>query len=251
MLFALLLLFFAAPAGADDAALPEAGCPLEHALMAEDGVRNLTYRSDRTLAQYRTQFGDPFEQALASLGEGDLWLDSGSGDGFALAQFMAENSTTRGLGVALEMRPAREAALARLVHPKRLRFLTGQLLEALPKAWLGRPRLITDLFGPISYTHEFSLVLQTYLDVLAPDGVLIFALVDNFRRNVFYHQRPYSTMRAYLESIEGIEVAPAGNYLERFVIRKTRERVVVPRLRTLIFDRGTPPTRVFTLDEVN
>lgn len=63
----------------------------------------------------------------------------------------------------------------------KLKLITGQFFEEVPHAALGRPDLILDSIGVMSYTAEPSKVLRKYLEILKPDGD-VYLLLDRSTR---------------------------------------------------------------------
>lgn len=122
------------------------------------------FRTDRTLAEYVGTFGTAFQQDLQKLGPNGHWLDSGAGEGAALAQFGDSRTASPKLtGVTYK---------SAFVGNHKVRILNGRYLEEIALDEIGLTDLITDFYGVMAYTKAPDVVLKQYLDLLKPGGVI-------------------------------------------------------------------------------
>lgn len=233
---------------------------------------------DRGLSQYENHF--PFKTArgvkvtLASLPKKSVWFDMGAGKGHALVDGLKLNSNLTAIGVSY-VRPGKSADLN--IYGERAGYLEGDYVENMMdlgrlKPYLGRVNVITDVYGPFSYTNDVPRLLQTYLDLLETDGVLfVNFLVDRKIEHDPYARVGYSSMNSVLKSdgtksnagilewlmqIEGIQVLDAaraesepGAVHEKSIglkIKKTATHVTVPsNLKLETYEADSPPRRTF------
>ncbi len=162
------------------------------------------YQRERGLSQYRAQHGPKFSKAFAELSNGKHWIDSGAGVGKAAGQYFSDLSKST---FKLNLKRLKKKAfvtliskdftyygnsflwgkggrLLPLVDAKMVHVFDGLGTEEIPEqdlvADFGPAHIITDLFGALTYTPFPSRVLQTYFNVLAPDGMIFIAVEVTF-----------------------------------------------------------------------
>ena len=127
-----------------------------------------TFTRGRDLGAYVEKLGPGFRAAIDAIGQrpDPRWLDSGGGEGIAVRQYLdlAKARSWPAVKVTLLAyeTPARSEGL--------LEVLSGRFLEKIPDAEIAKSDIITDLFGPLSYSGQPHLVLQKYLDRLKDGG---------------------------------------------------------------------------------
>lgn len=186
---ALVLMSVASAAvGVSPDAASKPGC--DHALL--HSAAPYIYR--RTLREYWQEMGNEFPRHLGRLPPGAVWLDSGAGLGLATAQmhdavgplFAGREAFTRvplrTIAVSRErfshlsdFSTSVRDAISRGAH----RIIEGQLVESLSIADIGPCDLITDVFGPASYTDDLSSLFNHYYRLLAPGGHALIRLSRN------------------------------------------------------------------------
>jgi len=147
----------------------------------------------RNLMEYQSTFGGEFWMSLMRLKPADQWLDAGSGAGIALSEYQVGkplsdilNSTppfplesafpvtrSRTLGVVVQLPPAAAEFSAKVSEAgaaNRHRILEGRRIEDIPAGELGKAKLITDFFGPVTYSTALDRVLNKYLEIGHPDA---------------------------------------------------------------------------------
>lgn len=150
-------------------------------------------RTDRRLMDYLARLPSEFADELLGLGAEDHWIDMGSGDGLAIAEYTGElpqdsfvpgyyrrdESRIQGVFDALARKePASRARATGITHSLKqslifisaARFLTGRLLEDIPHEEIGRGRIITDVMGIFAYAAHKDEVLARFLDLLDENG---------------------------------------------------------------------------------
>jgi hypothetical protein len=118
-----------------------------------------------------------------------------------------------------------------------------------PIRQIGRARLITDVFGPASYSSDLERVLSQYLNLLENDGAAyIFGM---FSRTKFLDKNGLElSPTEFLSRIGGISFEVSSN--ERGTaarLIRTGDAVVIPRMRLndISLSENIAPTRVFQL----
>lgn len=127
-----------------------------------------TFTRGRDLGTYVEKLGPGFHAAIDAIGTrpDPRWLDSGGGEGIAVHQYLdlakARNWPPVKVTLLAYETPARSEGL--------LEVLSGRFLEKIPDAEIAKSDIITDLFGPLSYSGQPHLVLQKYHDRLKDGG---------------------------------------------------------------------------------
>jgi SAM-dependent methyltransferase len=145
------------------------------------------YFNQRRWADYGQIFGKAWQEQVLALKEDQWWLDSGAGSGAALIDYLAQgHGRTAAIGYALDKWDRYWVEKAMEEFKGRFDFYLG-LLETPLALWPQIPQatLLTDLYGPLAYTHAPDLVLQQYAHLLKPHGkayLLVPAVSLNLRQ---------------------------------------------------------------------
>ncbi len=158
----------------------------------------------RTLLDYLRMFPAEVGEKIANLGPEDVILEAGSGEGVAAEQILLrkleglllnEEEMFERTKVTWELATDPSAVLKRIgakplrdrptviavskemertldVTPYQGKLIvnTGRFFEDIPAEELGRPKLILDAIGVMSYTAHPTEVLERYLEILQPEG---------------------------------------------------------------------------------
>jgi SAM-dependent methyltransferase len=256
--FFLLLLLFCHGVYASDS-VSGVSCEDSYKNLARAKVEENVFIEDRGLEHYRMALCCGFKDALENIEPGEIFLDVGSGRGKAIAQFIKEyRAKANFFGFKSKRKPLaigvsvikREDPLVnelRQANPDNLKFITGKFVEDIPAAEFGRPKIITDFFGALSYTEDFGRVLQTYLDVLHNDGK-IFLYVGLKERNLFFKDGKQMNMLEFLKTIPDLKVEHSITG-QSITLSKASPQVRLPKLRLKFYKAGTPPTREYEIIE--
>lgn len=235
------------------------------------------FATGRHLTEYSYEFefrdSAPFSEVLLELPPKSVWFDMGFGQGFALKEGLQANTDIHGVGVAYK-RPSNKTFADFVSVQDRVTFLEGDFVEIMAlqgrlDPWRGQVSLITDVYGPLSYTHDLSRVLQVYMDLLKPGGVVMFNMgvarnyvddhylpeMEMINTVVFRGQTGQTAFYQWLLNIPGVEVADMVPRRVQFdgrigavlaiKLRKISESVAVPELQLLDYVEGKPPHRMF------
>jgi SAM-dependent methyltransferase len=216
---------------------------------------------------------------MKDLPPGSVWVDMGAGAGQALWDGLTLNRNIRGVGIAYKRPDYPWVDLQDDHLHGRVEYLEGDFVENMDRGrkldhLKGRIDLITDIYGPLSYSKDLPLLLQTNMNLLKKDGLLIFSVMtetgvtmlkdppEPVSLNAVFKnsQRLPEGLLAWIRTIPGIELVEttpfhnnAGPAYENSVaikIRKTQDDVRVPRtLKTIDYQSGAPPSRVFEVTE--
>lgn len=252
--------------------------------IANDFISANAFTVNRSLAIYSAHF--PFKNTttlmdvVTQLPLGSKWIDMGAGQGNALVDGLKANQgITEGIAISYSRPPS-----AKDDHevPGRFQYIDGDFVENLASAgeldqWMNQVDLITDVFGPLSYSEQLPQLLQIYVDLLKRNGTAVFNLMAerNYEplignsMNLLDEPMPLNPVMKngrylsdgivnWLRTIAGIEVIevaefklPYGQYWEKsfaIKIRKTESHVAVPNnLRTKTYEASAPPKRTFEL----
>ncbi|MBP5296841.1 MAG: hypothetical protein J6Y94_05865, partial [Bacteriovoracaceae bacterium] len=130
------------------------------------------YFNQRNWDDYVRLLGLAWAQEVAALRPTEIWIDSGAGSGQALMDYLAQYSgQVVGISAALENWDKYWLAQAMQRYPGRFNFYVG-LLETPLAYWppLINSDILTDVYGPMAYTHAPDVVLAHYAALLRPGG---------------------------------------------------------------------------------
>jgi hypothetical protein len=127
-----------------------------------------SFTRGRDLGTYVEKLGPGFHAAIDAIGKrpNPHWLDSGGGEGIAVKEYLglakARNWPEVKITLLAYDTPARSEGL--------LNVLSGRYLEKIPDEEIAKTDIITDMFGPLSYSGQPHLVLQKYFNRLKDGG---------------------------------------------------------------------------------
>ncbi len=227
------------------------------------------FEVSRGIIYYSKYFGSRFVEVLNRLqlqsNKGKSiphWLDSGAGEAEAMADLL-DPVVSRNQSYSF---PIIDFNLTALSYAKadeglsieylasqlgyRFQYLTGKYFEDYQPGEIRPANLITDVFGPFSYSMTPDVVLQKYLDLLQLKGSVF--LVVSKKTSI-----ANSSLEDYFNSIGGVEIyypysdgtrAPfKKSKLLTLQIVKKSHNVTVPRLEGFPLDAERPPTRHFRI----
>ncbi len=236
------------------------------------------YTQGRILDEYNAYFlfhqGKDLIQTLAYLRDGSVWFDMGSGRNVALVKGLEKNKQIRrGVGVSATRS---EFALGDQRVPGRLKQINGDYLENLVaqgrlENQKGKVDLITEIFGPLTYSQNVVEIMQIYLDLLKTNGQLMitFQISRGKSGNIFESDQiyPYNAIFSekglneyglfeWMKTIPGVSIEfveqktekESGHYENTMSVRITKlsDQILVPN--TIVVDKELPtipPMRIF------
>ena len=231
------------------------------------------FNVSRGLKVYSLHF--PFKKSavlqllVKALAPGSTWVDMGAGRARALNDGLKLNPGLN--GVAVSYKQPFDAATGESATG-RFKYLDGDYVENMSRDGAfnhlrGRVQLITDLYGPLSYSEEIPELLQVYVDLLAKRGVAYLNIMTERIKILGKNESSIEMMNgvngskngfvAWLKAIPGIEIVERARFVaggaqsaeisEAIMIRKIADHVEVPRnLMSAEYISGSPPRRVFT-----
>jgi SAM-dependent methyltransferase len=245
----------------------------------EDNDRFITRRSLRDYIDVFQTQENPyyFQELLSNLPQSATWFDMGAGHGKALldALFFSNHAHIKNfVGVSYEAPKSESLSQASSRHQGRFHYIeTGflenhwhknQLSESFAP-WNNKVDLITDYFGPMSYTFDLSKVLKIYLNLLKLNGRVLLQLsfVKNpeksLEQDLFFNRSGAeesdfrSALEQIFENITGtqtkIEMISRSDFngIERETFRielkKVSHEFEVPLIKTLHFFSHRPVRR--------
>lgn len=211
------------------------------------------YADDRTLSDYARGFVRSFSYDRQQLKKGDVWIDFGAGQFNALAasrfgdDVNSPQSNVFLVGVAIETSP-QAPNVRSLSRAGNFKALLGKPVENYADNEIPKADLITDFFGPLSYSPDFSRVLQIYLDHLKVGGII--HVVMNSSNNHFLVGSVLHDVSEilYLESGYSFAYGSYSPMLISLRITKTEATAKAPSFFLSTYDAGFPPTRVYVRD---
>ena len=208
------------------------------------GDRRTNMIRSRRLHEITPLLGTKGRTAIESLGEQDLWLDVGTGFGNAPLDYHRNGGKARVVGIDLEVSEnLQRTAAERTGGRVQLRQGDVRSLRLRRKA-----KLVTDVFGAMSYTDRPDQVLRAYGRALEPGGQVIMMMAGSELNTVLDHDGGgKETLVDFIGRARGFELERVVelNIGTLVVARRTADRVVVPSVEMLkAADRG-PPHRTF------
>ena len=237
------------------------------------------YITARGLSGYSQLLPSGFEAALKALGPADRWLDVGAGSGQAILDYYAPEygraqdkkraRAGKAHAVALSIEDRRTEAWherAAAVEAGRIRYLFGRRLRDYAIGELGKFRMITDVYGGLSYTDDLSQFVERVLGLLETNGSF-YSLLQSVRledgkdnpRTWYLTEIMDAAGRdvkvcPWLKRITCVKVSCESKSdwptpTELIQVRKVCDAVSVPALTRLQYEAGTPPGRRFQLKD--
>jgi hypothetical protein len=225
--------------------------------MNEELLRNNAFTHNRGLLSpggYRSMLGEMFFSRLGSLQPGDIWMDMGAGSFNAIDEFYSQvpgSAGVRTAGLNYELPPDNALTALRAEHGTvdfSGRYAEDYAPEEIIDALGGRVDLMSDVYGPLTYSSKIDDVLQLYGDVLDVGGQLHIKivphgwdLVDSAGARVM----PEDFFRRAGFEVSGPVVDPGNGW--QYVLTRTDTPIDVPELELILFDPQVLPHRRFRL----
>lgn len=240
------------------------------------------YVTHRGLTSYEELLPSGFGKRLRELAPEDSWLDVGAGQGQAILDYYQleladgeqdgarprSRGKARAVAVSIEDRRTeawREQAAA--LGSDRLRYLSGKRLGEYSNEELGRFRIITDVYGGLSYTARLATFMEKVLGLLEVNGDF-YSLLQSVRlengkddpETTWYQTELVDRtghdvkVCSWLKRITCVQVTCDSKSAwdtpsELIHVRKVCNEVAVPRMVPLQYEAGNPPSRVFQLSD--
>ena len=234
--------------------------PMCAAAVQSERVEKNLFNVGRGFSEYAkkiTRTGKSLFQIFTSLPKDSIWFDMGAGLSHALTHGLLKFDQIK-KGVAVVYKNPKDYQDPRNLHPKlndRYENLEGELVQDLYlngklDPYLGKVHVITDVYGPLTYTRSINEVLQIYLDLLAPGGKIYFIIREGSNPIYSSTNRNPNWMN-FLKSIDGVEVlklSPENNPEKEssFVIQKIKSKALVKKpLTEKLYEDGLSLRRVF------
>lgn len=261
--------------------LKAADCTLTMASLNRIIQRN-RFQTRRDFVGYINYFPDSFLKQLGDLGPEGHWVDAGSGEGQAIADFFSPKALTEIetdplirpiVNKSIEQKPRATGISYKMEgdipsSPK-AEFRIGRLFENIATDEIAKADIITDLYGVATYSPRFEQVLSKYHAILKTGGKAYIFLgyiekpySGEWVENNF-HEAPFilsTVKKANGEKVNLVEWAQAikgfkanieiqGPKNKRYpvpttlVLEKVSENAEIPFLKLWGSDLNTPPTR--------
>ena len=237
------------------------------------------YVTHRGLKSYEELLPAGFGKALRELGPEDRWLDVGAGQGQAILDYyqlqdhggsdgtqLVSRGKARAVAVSIEDRRTdewRERAAA--LGGDRLKYLSSKRFGEYSNEELGKFRIITDVYGGLSYTQTLAAFMEKILSVLEVNGDF-YSLLQSVRldngmddpQTTWYQTELKDALGrdvkvcSWLKRISCVQVTCESKSAwdtpsELIHVRKVCNEVAVPGMKPLQYEAGNPPSRVFQL----
>lgn len=231
------------------------------------------YQEERDFYSYTLNLpfceSDNLEKIITELPTGSTWIDMQAGEGSALVEGIMKNKNIKGVSVSTKkMSPVDPNAIVNddilpFANPRYM-LIEGSDVRQLYidkkfDHWMGKTSLITDALGPISYTDDMPKILQIYLDLLMPQGQLLFNM-NTMRNAIQTPDQQTVELLSWLKTIPGIKISDVTltatgtrdkmEDLMVFKIVKVDNNVKVPmNLKLKKYGEFYPPTRSYEIEK--
>lgn len=219
-------------------------------------VNENSFTVDRNLNQYVSHLGNAFKQRLIELSKrvGAHWINFGAGNAVAESEFLKRVSQIGIMGGGLNMddlsKPKMQVTSVGVVAPPWAENLEGKgqyryfkgFVEKLPLEKIGKAEVITDLYGPLSYSSAPDVVIASYFKLLKPGGeIYIFGSLGWVETG----RNEGMSFEDFLGQIPGVRVEADGSGLKVTCSRKTPPRIPKLKIVDTIIRPNPPPWRQF------
>ncbi len=231
-------------------------------------LSNNRFNTSRDLGEYWRNFSFSETESLRSitshLSEGSTWIDMGAGHAKALKEGLFMNPHINGVAIGF-VKPKGYYEYPEISN--RFTYMDGEFVENMYSRGRlshlkNQTELITDYYGPLSYSENLPLLFQIYFDLLKPSGVLVFHFDATKPENQTYFKSNSIRIQdrltedgiiQWLRTIPGIQVIDAkhtgrlsAHAQWAIKIKKINSDIVVPNtLITTKYTAGSPPKREF------
>lgn len=253
--------------------------------LAQTANRKHTYKTSRGMRRYQNKLPSGFVEVLSSFNPNSHWIDVGSGEGKALWQYVNRDKVQEVLanydktladpdypeGWKADLRKHKEQWKKFLPLPTgqvtgvtlqmkreisaeekgKVDYKIGKFIEDIPNSEFGTADLITDVVGAFAYANQVDVVLDKYLSILKPKGVILIG-TDDDKGKVKRKDGTVVSICEWVDSIPGLDVElkykkeDRPYYEPRVRIRKNANAsIAIPKLKLFLSDKGTPPRRLY------
>lgn len=239
---------------------------LTETLKVEEIILENRFETTRNLLEYKKMFGPNFENALYQLSDNEVWIDMGAGFGLAQIDFRSQFEKKVKLVATGFVKPRLEHMKVdytkqqtdeyvsklelldrnlRTRGPMPFRYIEGDVLK-IPRSSMARKgtvRLITDLYGPMSYASDPAKLLRLYGNMLSLNARLFIHVIDQ-RLLIRDPQTDaiYTLFQFVAKFGRGFYFSPES----RFLVRNSEE-IYIPDLKLVKRRSGTPPYNTYEI----
>lgn len=220
---------------------PRCGTLLTYDLGVNKTVKKNSFVTGRSLGEYIQYLFEGFSTSLKNLKPTDHWIDLGAGKGYAAEEYIKSFGTAQSAANVTLITYKLDRWFGISKHQGKLDVLDGRLLENIPKGEIKKAKLMTDVFGVISYTRDLSRALDIIFDRLETGGELY--VYSSNTHTLIKTADEVITLTQFLSTIPGLKVEGKWGTIR---ITKLAEEIEVPQLRLIRMNEETvPPSRTF------
>lgn len=211
-------------------------------------IQRNRFQTGRTLNDYIANLDPGFKADLDALQFEDQWVDAGAGDANAAQEYLNNGGLGHVTALAAAIPRHVKSAILRFSkqNTQKFRYLEGRLIEETPASWVGRSRLITDVWGPLAYSSNPIAVLQKYLEFLEPGGKIY----------AFNGSRGWMTIGGKRIIFNDWLASQSSSHLRithhsgQLVIERLDDTPIeLPTIKLVSAQRSTPPVYYFELTQ--
>ncbi len=189
--------------------------------------------------------------------EGSEWIDLGSGKNLAIASYFSiykseERSKLHATGITYRI-PIDRGFNHILPDEGNFKSIVGRFFEDIPISELPKADIITDVFGPLSYsTHRFREALILAITILKDQGVLYInnGALDLDALTWFFYNGEKLNLFEFLSTIEGLNIAESAVGVGIKITKTSKFDInSIPNFELLESNDGSPPFRIYKVNK--
>lgn len=199
-------------------------------------IRWNLFVTGRRLQEYYHHLPKDFIQTLQALKATDTWIDLGAGKGFAAEDYFASKPYLQFAANVVLVTYKLDRFFGIRKYDGKLRVLEGKLWEDIPASEIPKAKLMTDVFGVLSYSRDLSSTLKKIFEHLEKDGELY--VFGTPYLTVIEKNGKVINLESFLKEITGLQVEGRHGGLK---ITKTSEEIVIPKMQLIQIDETQKP----------
>lgn len=192
--------------------------------------------TSRGLHEYSFNLHKDFTQSLSALKAEDTWIDLGAGKGQAAEDYFAAKPYHQYAANVVLVTYKLDRFFGIRKYDGKLRVLEGRLWEDIPSSEIPRAKLMTDVFGVISYTRDLSTALIKIFESLEKNGELYVYVTPYL--TVIEKDNRVINLETFLKEVTGLQVEGRHGGLR---ITKKADKILVPKMQLIQIDESRKP----------
>jgi hypothetical protein len=201
-------------------------------------INHNAFQVKRTALDYSYMLGADYERDIVALPENSHYLDAGAGNAYAILNYLVRHINPIKSHKITAIGYVKPPEIPDSLPDRDFRYLSGRFIEDISAKEIGPTDLISDVFGPFSYTASIDLILQKYLEVLNVNH----SAYIYFRPQLITVNDQWDGLGQYFKAIQGAEIqwmnVAGPGYSAVIKVTKKRNDFKVPKLFLVHLESG-------------